>query len=669
MWRIRIGGIFALLALLSCSAWSQNAVFSVNASADKMGVKDQIQVDYTIQNVPNLRSINNPHFEDFLVVSGPFSRQSSSISVVNNKMVQSVSVTYSYVLQPKKTGTLNIPATTAKDAAGQTYQSNSLKIDVVNGSLARQQQRQQATDPFDDPFFQDPFAAMARAQQQRMAMMRQHQQQAAAQRQQPQAADENVNMNDVYKNIFMRVIADKTTVHVGEQVTVTYKLYTRIPMNAGISKLPSLNGFWTQDFEIAKGGAMKPVEEVIDGKTFQVFTVKKSALFPQQVGTLTLDPAEAKGTARIIQRSRQQDPFGDMFADDPFFKQFIGQMMQDPFSGSMYGAAYKDVPVTMTSKPLKITVLPLPEEGKPQDFGNAVGNFTLEGKADKTKMTTDDVLTYTLKIRGSGNLKLIEAPALKLPNGLSSFDPTILDTITGRTTTISGAKIITYSIAANLPGDYELPAIPFSYYNPQTGKYTTLYTQPLKIQVAKGKHYNPSLAQNNLTDIHPIVNKPLKSLSYNSRPLLFKAGYWSLYAIPMLAFIGLLVWRKREEEFSKDTVRLRNRRANKIALKRLSTAKKLLQQNQKAPFYEEISKALWLYISDKLNIPLSALSREKAHEGLLQTKNVQAGLLTRIDTVMNDCETTLYAPNMGAQHMQKTYEETIDIISKLEEVI
>jgi len=632
-----------------------------------MGVKDQIQVDYTIRDAPNLRSIANPKFEDFQIVAGPFSRQSSNVTVSGNKMVQSVSVTYSYILQPKKTGTLTIPSTIAKDANGQSYQSNDLKVEVVNGSLARKQQPSQPTDPFDDPFFQDPFAAMAQAQQQqRIAMMRQRQKNAQQQQQAPSSASD-VDMNDIYKNLFMRVSADKTKVHVGEQITVTYKLYTRIPMNAGISKLPSLNGFWTQDFEITKGGAVKPVEETINGKVYQVFTVKKSALFPQQTGTLTLDPAEAKGTARIIQRTKVQDPFADMFADDPFFKNAISQMMQDPY-GDMFGTSYKDVPVTMKSTPLKITVLPLPEEGKPRNFGNAVGNFTVEGKTDKTSFSTDDVLNYTLKINGSGNLKLIEAPILDLPNGLSSYDPSIVDTITGRTTTISGSKIITYSIAANVPGDYELPAIPFSYFNPQTGSYATLYTQPVKLHITKGKTYHPTLAKNKLTDIHPIITTPIKKLAFQSKPLLFKPTYWSMYALPMLAFIGLIVWRKREEEFSKDTIRLRNRRANKVALKRLSTARKLLQQQNKSGFYEEISKAIWLYLSDKLNIPLSSLSKEKAYE-VLQTKNVKEQLLTRMEHVINDCETALYTPLSGTQHMQKTYEETIDIISKLEEIL
>lgn len=665
MWRYRILGVFLILFYCTIGR-SQNTVFSVNASAQKMGVKDQLQVDYTIQDAPNLRSIATPRFEDFEVVAGPFSRQSSNVSIVGNKMVQSTSVTYSYILQPKKTGTLTVPSTSAKDASGETYQSNSLSIQVVNGSLARQQ-RQQSHDPFDDPFFQDPFAAMRQQQlaRQRALAAQQPQQQAPSS---PVAADGSVDMKEIYKNLFMRVTADKTKVHLGEQITVTYKLYTRIPMNAAISKLPSLNGFWTQDFEIAKGGDMKPEEEIVDGKPFQVFTIKKSALFPQQEGTLTLDPAEAQGTARIMQRVRQQNPFADMFDNDPFFKQAISQMMADPF-GDIFGTAYKDVPVTMKSTPMKITVLPLPKEGKPENYGNAVGTFSIEAKADKTQMTTDDVLTYTLKISGSGNLKLIEAPTLKLPNGMSSFDPNIVDTITGRTTAITGSKIITYSIAASVPGIYDIPEIPFTYYDPHTGRYTTLHTQPLKITVDKGAHYNPSVAQKKLlTDIHPIVSKPITKLKWNSSPLFFKAGYWSMYALPLLAFVGLLVWRRQEEEQAKDTIGLRNKRANKVALQRLANAKKLLLANQNTGFYEEVSKAIWLYLSDKLALPLATLSRESA-DAELRRRKVDDALLTRISNVMNDCETALYTPDSGKQQRQQTYQEALDIISKLEEVI
>lgn len=658
----------SLLAILtSCLAWAQNAVFSANASASKMGVKDQIQVDYTIENVNNLRSIAKPDFKDFVVVGGPFSSQRSNISINGNKMVQSQSITHSYVLQPRKTGTLVVPPAYAKDASGNTYESNSLSIQVVNGSLAQRQQPSNSYDPFGDAFGGDPFAALMQQRQQALAAMQQRRQQQAQPEQAPQVAD----MKDVYKNLFIKVTVDKSKAYVGEQITASYKLYARLPMNVAISKLPSLNGFWTQDFIIPNKGNIKPEEEIIDGKRYQVFLLKKSALFPQQTGTLTLDPAEAEGQARIVTQVRQRNPFGDAFGNDPFMQQFGSLMMNDPFFNSDFfnTMAYKDVPVKLRSAAVKINAIPLPENGKPANFGNAVGNFTIASKIDKTKLTTDDALTYTLRITGSGNLKLIEAPKLNLPNGLSTYDPQVIDTITGRTTTITGSKIITYTISPNVPGDYQIPAVSFSYYNPQTNSYVTLNTEPVTVHVAKGKHYNPSVARTkSLTDIHPIAAAPLKNLKYQSKPLFFTAGYWSMYALPMLAFVGLLVWKRRDEELSRDTARLRNRRANRIALKRLNTAQKLLKEGRKQPFYEEVSKAIWLYLSDKLNIPLSALSRERAHEALHE-KHISTQLLGRIDNTITECETALYAPSSGTQQMQQVYTEAIDIISKLEETI
>ena len=656
-WRASI--LCLLSVCTSCIAWAQTAVFSANASASKIGVQDQVQVDYTVQDVEDLRSITKPAFKDFDVIGGPYQRSSNNISIVGNRMVQSASITHSYILQPKKTGTLTIPPAIARDAAGHSYESNALTLQVVNGSLARQ--NMQAQDPFGDPFG-DPFAAL---KQRRQALANKQQQQ------QQQPATQAADMKDIYKNLFIKVTVDKNKAYVGEQITASYKLYARIPMNMGISKLPSLNGFWTQDFEIPKGN-VKPVEETINGQKYQVFLLKKSALFPQQTGTLTLDPAEAEGNARIVTQVRQRNPFGGMFDNDPFFQQAFGSlMMSDPFFNDDFfsSMAYKDVPVKLRSTPVKITVLPLPEAGKPENYGNAVGNFTVNGKIDKTSLSTDDALTYTLTISGSGNIKLIEAPVLKLPNGLSTYDPQVIDTITGRSTTISGSKIVTYAISANIPGDYTIPAIPFSYYNPQTGSYVTLETQPVTIHVTKGKHYNPSLARaKTLGDIHPIVSKAPSSWKVASKPLFFTATYWSMYALPLLAFIGMAAYKRREEVLSRDTIKLRNRRANRIALKRLSNARKLLQQNAKQPFYEEVSKAIWLYLSDKLNIPLSSLSKERAFDEL-NSKNVSPALLDRAERTFLECETALYSPHAGAHQMQHTFNEAVDIISKLEESI
>lgn len=654
MWR------YCLLTLLTLAGGNivlaQNVVFVAQAAADKVGVQDQMEIQYVIQDVGDLQSLAPPAnlTKDFIVTQGPYTSRSSNMSIVNGKMTQSQSVSITYVVQPRHTGTITVAPATAKDAAGRTYQSNSLSIQVVQGSLAAKQQ-QRSQDPWGDDWA-DPFAAVQQRRQQQLQAMRQQQSQ-----QQP-VEDSKVNLD---KDLFIRVTVDKDKVRVGEQITATYKLYARIPMNCAISKLPSLNGFWTQDFDLPKNN-IKPAEEIVDGKKYQVFTLKKSALFPQQTGTLELDPAEAEGVARIVQQVKQRNPFGGMF-DDPAFQSAFGSlMMNDPFFNDEFfnTMAYRDVKVHLKSKPVKITVTSLPEEGKPADFTGAVGNFNITSALDKTSLSTDDVANLKLTITGRGNLKLIEAPKLNLPNGLSSLDPVIIDTITGRTNTISGSKIITYPITPNNAGEYTIPAMPFTYFNTQTGKYVTITTEPLKLKVKQGKsNGNQQLA---ISDIHPIVSKPLGNISFNSQPILFTAGYWSLYATPLLAFIGIAFWRRREDELSKDIVLLKNKRANKIALKRLATAQKLLAQKEQKGFYDEISKAIWLYLSDKLNIPLSALSHEKAGEAMAQ-KNVPADLQQRTERIINECEGALYAGYTGTQQMNNTYNEAIDIISKLEE--
>lgn len=630
-------------------ATAQNAVFSATAGANKMGIQDQIQVQYLIKDVPNLKSLGpKPELtNDFAIVGGPYQSSGTQMSYINGKMTRSESITITYVLQPKRKGKLTIAAAIAKNEQGETYESNSIPIEVVDGSLA-QQQRQRSYDPFND----DPFEAI-RQQRQRQRQALQQQQQ--RQQQQP-AQDEQVDLD---KDLFIKVVVDKSKVHIGEQITASYKLYARLPMNVNISKLPSLNGFWTQDFDMPKGKVV-PVEEIIDGQRFQVFTLKKSALFPQQTGTLELDPAEAEGVARIVQKNRQRDPF----FDDPFFNSFFMDPAADQFFG---GSSYKDVRVKLKSKPVKITVEALPVAGQPDTFTGAVGQFTVSSSIDKTEITTDDVANLKLVIKGSGNIKLIEAPALQLPNGLIAYDPQIQDTITGRTTTISGSKTITYSITPRTPGDYKIPATAFTYFNPESSKYVTINTEAIKLHVKPGNNYVADAPSNTgLTDIHDIHTAPVGNLKFNSTPVILTAGYWSMYALPLFAFIGIILWKRREEEEAKDTTLLKNKRANKVALKRLVTAKKLLAENKRTPFYEEISKAIWLYLSDKLNIPLASLSKENVWDAL-NSRNIGREMQQQVEQVMNECETALYSGANGTQEMNQAYSEAVSVISKLEE--
>lgn len=634
---------FLLFFFFYCTfSQAQNVVFSAEASANTIGIDDQIQVTFTLQNVQELQGIQNPTFPGFNVLAGPIQSQSSSYTFNGNQQVRSSTLSFTYVLQASRTGTLTIPPITAKDGSGRVYQCNPLNIRVENGSLApkRPSRQQQATDPFgdDDPFSGgngggDPFEAMRQHHARMQQLMQQMMQ--AQQGGNPAMAQNlpEVSEKDLGNNIFVRVNVDRTKVNLGEQITVTYKMYTRVAMQAGISKLPSLNGFWTQDFDLPK--EHKPQLETLNGIQYNTFTLKKSALFPQQTGTLVLDAAEIRGVARIADR---YNPYG------------------------------KDIQFKLKSTPVNITVTPLPIKDQPENFGGAVGSFTLNSSIDKTNLSTDESANLTLNISGTGNLKLIQAPILNLPNGLDAFEPTIVDTITGRSTTISGNKIFTYAIAPRLAGDYEIPAIPFSFYNSRTGTYNTLFTKPVKIHVTQGKNDKKDLSQQKvLTDIHDINKDTFKSFSYTG-PLFFSGFYWMLYAAPLLALIVFILWKKKTDKEAGNKILFKNKYANKIALKRLKTAKVYMDNKQTIPFYEEISKAIWLYLSDKLHIPLSQLSKETASEAL-RLKNISAAQSEKMNRIIEDCAMSLYAPSGAAQQMNHTYLETVQLIGELEETL
>lgn len=621
------GSILLSLTMVSNVVLAQSVVFSASASASRVGVADQVQITYTIQDAQDLQTITPGSFGGFELVAGPFQSNSTNMYVSGNKMVQSNIVSLTYILQPTKTGTFTIPAATARDAQGHTYRSNTIQIQVVNGSLGRpQRQQQQQRRPQSRRDENDPWGdanVMMQQMQQRLAQLQQLQQQRmqqmqAMQQRYPDGAGRSGNLKE---NLFIRVTVDKNKVYVGEQVTATYKLYTRLSMDMHISKMPSLNGFWMEDIE-KPGGNNDHTEEMYNGRPYQVFVLKKAALFPQQTGTLKLDAAEAEGTAD-----------------------------------------YTNEPVHLTSNQLSIEVMPLPENGKPTSFTGAVGRFNISSRIDKLHITTDDMATLKLTISGAGNLKLITPPQLQLPDGLEPYDPIIADTITGRNGQLSGTKTISYAIGARAPGTYEIPAIPFSYFNAQTGNYVTVYTQPATIQVKPGKKRTGVPI---LVDIHSIKTEAPNTWKFGGKPLLFSPAYWSLYALPLLAFIGLAFWRGRQEDLLKDMVQFRSRTANKVAFKRLAIAQQFLKQQDNRAFYEETSKAIWLYVSDKLNIPLSTLSRERATAGMAQ-RSIGAALREEALQLIDECETALYSPSGGSQRMEQTYNNAAHVISKLEE--
>jgi len=663
---MRTLSLLFIIHLFACTCFAQEMVFSTRPAAKKVGIQDRFEVRYSIQNA-NVQRFSLPTLTDFDVVGGPM--QSQSTSYVNGERSSSIELTY--IFKAKRKGTLVIPGGIAM-MDGKQYRSNDVSIEVIDGSVAQQnnQGRNRGYNPFDDDPFgdqspfggNDPFAAMQQQQMQMMKQLRQLQQQAfgGAQPMMPQSAPggrpaEPVNKEDIDKNIFIKVDVDKRNVALGEQITAVYKLYTRLPMQVNLTKLPSLIGFWSQDFKIPQ--PPKPSREVLDGKEYQVFILKKSALFPTQTGTLTLDPAQAEGAVKVLssRKVKHHDPF----------EEFFGGSLADAFV-TAYG--YEDVPVKLKSTPISIQVSDIPKEKKPASFQGAVGHYSLESNIDKTELTTDDNATITLRISGSGNLKLIGTPALSIPEDIDTYDPVVRDTITNTNNIIAGYKTFSYTLSPRVAGIFTIPAAEFSYYEPSSNSYKTLSIPSYTLHVKPGK--NASIASRNILpkDIHDIQGKVSALQQDHSGRLPSSGLFWSGFALPLLAYIGLLAFRKREEKLQSDVVLFKNKRANKVALKRLALAEKYLAQSAQNPFYEETSKAVWLYLSDKLNIPLSSLSKEVAEEKL-SARMVPIHTKSEIFRITGECEMALYSPDSGTLKMKQTYSDTLRLIGKLEEIL
>jgi hypothetical protein len=648
-----------LLLLQSITAAAQDVVFTAGADASKVGLADRFNVTYTIQGIGEATFNPGESLKEFNVLAGPFRSQSTNMTYSGGQLVQSSSLSMTFVLQAKHTGIIKLPPAVVVDRAGHSYKSNSLQVEVVPGSvmMARSRRPSAGAAWADDPFDSDPFAALRQQQARMRQLMNAHMNQQRGV--QPGAQKPAASAADISKDIFIRVDVDKKAVKLGEQVTAIYKLYARIPMQVAISKLPSLNGFWTQDFDIPKEHSR--AEEVVNGRRYQVFILKKSALFPQQSGTLTLDAAEAEGTARVAVQAQSNNPF-----DDPFFGLPGGSlMMSDPFFSDPFGeSGYREVPVHLKSAPVHIKVGELPEAGKPEHFTGAVGNFSLSGKLDKSSLTTDNVATLTLTISGSGNLKLFDVPKLVLPPGLDTYEPGVFDTITGRSTTISGQKVVTYSIAPRKAGDYVIPPLRFAWFDPQSNSYKTASTASFPLQVRPGKTLTPAevAGYRGSGDIRDHF------IAAASRPLILSPLYWSMYALPLALLAGITFYRRREQELVADTARTRNRRANKVAQKRLAHAGALLQKDDARGFYDEVSKAIWLYLSDKLNIPLSALGKDAALQAMSQ-RGIPTPVQQQIEKVVDECELALYASSGNNHQMQQTFSEAACIITGLERTL
>lgn len=579
-----------------------------------VAVGETFQIAFTVDATPD--QFIPPALSDFRVIAGP--GRASSISIVNGQ--QSATTIYTYYVEALKEGTFSIgQAEVIVD--GISTKSSSYSIEVVKAGAGATTQGQQG------------------------------QQQGQQRVQSPTSASSTtVDAGD----LFARVEVSRSSLYRGESLVATIKIYTLVGIsNLSEFKVPPYTGFYSQDMEIPASESSLHRENV-NGKIYNVAVLKRSLLFPQKAGTLTIDPAEMSLSVQLPRAASQtRSIFDDFFA----------------------------MPDVTTEKKLKtpvvsINVKDLPS-GAPASFKGAVGNFKMEASIDKTETTANQALLYSLTISGKGNLKLLEEPKINFPPDFDKYDPKVNDNIQTTATGSSGSKKFEYAIIPRSAGSFNIEGTEFTFFDPAKGAYTTLRSNDLTITVEKDPY--GSTAQSTTGPVQGVNQENIRRLGNDivfikTAPLSLQAmddvffgsgRFWLIIgALLVAALLAWLVLRKQVKERS-NVALMRNKKANKMAKQRLKKSAKLLKEDDEKGFYEEISRATWGYVGDKLNIPAASLSRDNV-QGKLLARNVPQEDVDLLLKVMDDCEYARYAPGSGHSAMEHIYNDTINVISKIE---
>lgn len=578
--------------------------FTSSVSKSNVGVGEQFEVDFSMN--AGGTHFTPPNFNNFQVISGP--NMASDMTSINGS--NTLNITYSYILAAAKEGTFTIDAA-AIVINGHTLVSGSVKVTVKGQAPPVQKPSQQ------------PVAV-------------------------PDESVAKADFKDISKQIFIRAVVDKTNAYVGEQIKVNYKIYTRVDILGGQpDKAPELNGFWNQDVVSKTNAPWK--SEVYKGLRYNVTTIKQSILFPQHAGDLSIDPLSVSFGVRL-------------------------PLPAVNILGKVYNN-YQDVAYKAKSQAVIIHAIALPTAGKPADFGGAVGSFSLYTDADKKALKANETLDYTAEISGTGNLSLINAPKITLPADIEKYDPKTTDRITTDSNGVSGSRKFSYLLIPRHQGDFMLNPANFTYFNPATRKYITLQGKAFGIKVNKGD------AQANAPAFNSSEQQDIKLLGNDIRYIkttatgLYKDGegfygsawYHLLLLLGPVLLGGAVFYRKRMQQYNSDLVKVKSRGAGKMAAKHLANAQKELATGNKAAFYEALTKGLYGYLGDKLNIPIANQNKENIITAL-QTRNLDEPTINHLVKTMDLCEMARFSPVTGISS-QQVFDQAKNTINEIEDKI
>ncbi|WP_294588672.1 BatD family protein [uncultured Bacteroides sp.] len=610
--------VFLWIMLISVSiyAFADGKVSFTATAPDAIAVGDQFRLSYTVT-TQNVRDFRAPSIKGFDVLMGPSRSQQNSVQIINGQTTSTSSITFTYILMANTEGSFTIPGATIT-ADGNQLVSNSVQIKVLPADQAS------AGTSSGNSGGGKQSGGTSRA-----------------------SSGTAVSNSD----LFITATASKTTVYEQEAFLLTYKIYTLVDLRMFDNvKLPDFKGFHSQEVELPNDRRWGL--EHYKGRNYQTTVYRQFVLFPQQSGKLTIDAA--RFDASIAKATQAVDPF------EAFFNG---------------GSNYVEVKKTIMTPQLTINVNPLPA-GKPADFSGGVGEFNITSSINSTNVKTNDAVTVKIVISGTGNLKLLSNPEIKFPEDFEVYDPKVDNKFRLTSSGLSGSKVIEYLAIPRTAGTYKIPAVKFSYFDINSRSYKTLTTEEYELHVEKGAGNAAQTIANftNKEDLK-ILNEDIRYIKQNDVTLSQKGDfffgsltYWLLYLIPGVAFIVFFIIYRKQIAANANVAKMRTKKANKVAVKRMKQAGKLLADNKKDLFYDEVLKALWGYISDKLNIPVSRLSKDNIVEEL-RNYGVSDALIEEFLDTLNNCEFARFAPGDDNQAMDKVYSASLEVISKMENSI
>ena len=559
---------------------------------------------------------------DFDILSGPNQSSSSSTSIINGVRTSSKTLTFTCILRPKREGTFTIPAATIT-ADGKQMTSKELTVKVLPPDQQGSQQ--------------------SGSQQGRGATT---------------SSSTGQISND---DLFIRATVSKKKVYEQEAILLTYKIYTTVNLTNVSGKMPDLKGFHTQEVEMPKGNREFELEHY-NGRNYRTIVWSQYVLFPQQSGQLEIPSIAFEGT--VAQRVQSYDPF------EAFFNG---------------GSSYVNVQKTIRTPKLTIDVSPLPS-GKPASYYGGVGSFNISSSISTTELKENEAVTLKLVISGTGNMKLIKTPEVKFPADFEVYDPKVDNKFTLKTSGLSGNKVIEYLAIPRHGGNYTIPPVEFSYFDVKSGSYKTLTTPEYTLNVAKGSGSSSSAPVGYVSkeelrllgqDIRYIN---LGEAKYHAKGeyLYGTTGYWLWYIIPFGVFILIIVVYRKQAVENANIANVKTKKASKVATRRLKVAKQKMRENDKAIFYDEVLKALWGYLSDKLSMPVSELSKDNI-SAKLANRQVSEELIGECVALVGECEFARYAPSLAGASShgvygkgsveEVIYNRTAELMNKLENAI